>query len=147
MILCTISQFTCIVPYLSPNIIATHQITTDELDFFQLIQTYQQQSTYNENDLVYLIERYERIFPQVNTPRLIALNLIKYHYELPELRFDNSILQQYQATLKKNTNKDIAQDINKPRPLSTPKIAKAQAVANDDHDIDPVLKLASGQFN
>lgn len=134
MILCTISQFTCVLPHLGSSLIADYHITSEEFDFIQLVHSYENRR--NDDDLVQMIDQYERLYPHINTPRLVALKLLTYHYTIEPLPFDPTVLASYQAQLASQL-KQQHQDSGTQVPAS--------ALA-DDILPDPMIQVASGHF-
>ena len=95
MILCTISQFSSLQQHLGSQVISQYQISPEEFDFLQTIHEYENRQ--NDNELAYIIDRYERLFDSINVTRLVALKLVGYHHQVPPLRIDATLLESYQA--------------------------------------------------
>lgn len=164
MILCTISQFSSPYAHLGAEVIAQYHITREEMDFLQTVYNYENRQ--NDNDLVYLIDRYERIFNDINVTRLVALKLLSYHYQIPPLKFDASVLKAYQAQQPTDIpTQTLANDKTNNEALNSDKKANppvshtnaTQSLATTDLDSvddallfgitpDPMLQVASGHF-
>lgn len=141
MILCTISQFSALHSHLGSELIAQNNITSEEVEFIQIIHDYE--SRENDNELVYLIDRYEHIFNDINVTRLVALKLLSYHHQVPMLKYDPTLIESYKA----QTNQANPANATSQKPLTptSPRQSAAKSV-EPPSTLDPILEVASGHF-
>lgn len=139
MILCSISQFSSSQAHLGSHLIAQYQITSDEIELLQTIYDYENRQ--NDENLVFLIDRYERLFDTINVTRLVALKLLGYHPQVAMLPFDPTLLASYQTQQRQTQQLNLS----KTMPVEATASNLGDRVI-DEQDIDPVLRFAAGNF-
>lgn len=164
MILCTISQFSSLQQHLGSQVISQYQISPEEFDFLQTIHEYENRQ--NDNELAYIIDRYERLFDSINVTRLVALKLVGYHHQVPPLRIDATLLESYQALVNQQAALSNIANMANTATLPTPpkQISRPNPILTDTAlntlsnnaafkdmpiaaiELDPIIQVAAGRF-